>query len=261
MGFIYKITNTINGKCYIGETKIKNPLHRWCNHKSSIRAGKGCPALRNSFIKYGEHSFTFEILRECPDEHRIAIEEYYIEQYDSVIPNGYNISHGGQQGGTFAGHKHSEETKIKQAQTIRDLYRNTSIYDCNKGRPCASRKQVSSYDFNGNLVKTYNSILEAAKDVNITDPTIHKCLSNKRNQAGGYMWAYGSLVQINSKYITTNTSNKHPVVQYDLHGNTIAEFESVSEAARETNTYRSSLVQMLSGKSKTAGGFTWKYKS
>lgn len=260
MGFIYKITNTVNGKCYVGETIRKNPFNRWSGHKSSIKCNKGCPALRNAFKTYGEENFTFEVIRECPDECRLAIEEYYIEQYDSIIPNGYNISHGGQQGGTFAGHKHSEETKAKQAQTIREIYRNTNIYDCNKGRPCISRKIVSSYDFDGNLVKTYNSILEAAKDVGISDPLIHKCLNGKLKQSGSYQWARGQERTIPSKYIMSNKGGKHAVIQYDLKNNIISEFDSVSEASRKTNTHRSSIVQMLNGKSKTAGGFIWKYK-
>ena len=57
--YIYKITNKINGKLYIGETKEKNPQKRWKGHIYSIREGRGCPLLRSAFQKYGEENFTF----------------------------------------------------------------------------------------------------------------------------------------------------------------------------------------------------------
>lgn len=266
MGFIYKITNTVNGKCYIGETKEKNPLKRWQNHKYSIRTGKGCPALRNAFKTYGEESFTFEIIRECSDEHRIAIEEYYIEQYDSLVPNGYNVSAGGQQGGTFAGHKHSEETKLKQAIVTSNLFHNTNIYDKFKANRPNIKKIVSSYNFNGHLIKTYNSIVEAAKELNITDCSIHKCLTNKMKQTAGLLWAYGNEDTINAPIIYENNIYCNPknsiksIIQNDLFGNFISEFKSISNAALETGIKRTSISQMLSGRTKTAGGFIWKYK-
>jgi len=48
MGFIYKITNTITHKCYIGETKQSNPESRWKKHKNTIKNGLGCPALQDA---------------------------------------------------------------------------------------------------------------------------------------------------------------------------------------------------------------------
>ncbi len=263
MGFIYKITNTINGKCYIGETTEKNPLRRWENHKYAIKTGRGCPALRNAFKAHGEENFTFEIVRECKDEHIIAIEEYYIEQYDSLVPNGYNLSPGGQQGGTFAGHKHSNETKQKQADRIRDLYHNSTVFDNFKANISIIKKIVSSYDLNGKLVKIYDCIIDAAKENNITDGAIHNCLSNRRKQVAGFIWRYGNKNEIISPFINgcNNSKNKmKPVIQYDINNNKIKEFISINNASIQTNISRSSINQMLSGRTKTAGGFIWKYK-
>jgi predicted GIY-YIG superfamily endonuclease len=44
MGFIYKITNTVSGKCYIGETVQDAPEKRWKQHIQKINNNKGCPA-------------------------------------------------------------------------------------------------------------------------------------------------------------------------------------------------------------------------
>ena len=62
MGYIYKITNKITNKCYIGETKQSNPESRWKEHKNTIKNGVGCPALQDAVKKYGIDNFKFEIL-------------------------------------------------------------------------------------------------------------------------------------------------------------------------------------------------------
>jgi len=88
MGFIYKITNTITKKCYIGETTKENPEVRWKQHQYNVSKGIGCPALRNAVIKYGLDKFKFEVLIVCFDEDRYIYEKEYIKKYNSVVPNG-----------------------------------------------------------------------------------------------------------------------------------------------------------------------------
>ncbi len=245
----------------------KNPLRRWENHKYAIKTGKGCPALRNAFKAHGEENFTFEIIRECKDEYTIPIEEYYIEQYDSLVPNGYNVSPGGQQGGTFAGHKHSEETRKRQSDKMKDLYHNTNVFDKLKQNTNIITKIISSYDFNGKIIKTYQSITEAAKEIKISDGSIHKCLNNKMKQAAGFIWRYGNEIEIISPFINgkndgrTNVKNKKSIIQYDLEENKIAEYESIKSAAKTIQIHFSAISAALCGRTKTAGGFIWKYKT
>jgi group I intron endonuclease len=121
MGFIYKITNTINGKCYIGETTKSDPEKRWYQHKNTIKRGVGCPALQNSVVKHGIDNFKFEILIICFDEDRYKYEIEYIKKYNTLIPNGYNILEGGP-GGSFKGKKHSEETKQLLSKNNKQKY-------------------------------------------------------------------------------------------------------------------------------------------
>ena len=56
MGYIYKITNTVNNKVYIGQTK-QDPNKRWRGHKNAIKNGIGCPLLQKAFNKYGADKF------------------------------------------------------------------------------------------------------------------------------------------------------------------------------------------------------------
>lgn len=87
---IYKITNLINGKCYIGQsTNIKR---RWNNHKSdsvNIKSPHYNYHLYRAFRKYGIENFSFEIIEECCVKDLDEKEQYYIDEYDS-INMGYN---------------------------------------------------------------------------------------------------------------------------------------------------------------------------
>lgn len=85
-GIIYKITNKINGKVYIGKTvqKFYNRVKKG-NYKS-------CIALNNAFEKYGWENFDKEEFICALDEKYLAsLEELTIKYFNSLVPNGYNI--------------------------------------------------------------------------------------------------------------------------------------------------------------------------
>lgn len=86
---IYKITNVINEKVYVGESlDIKK---RWYSHRWHLRNRKYDSHFQKSWNKYGEESFEFSILKECLLEELQYWEEYYINLYESYKPeNGYN---------------------------------------------------------------------------------------------------------------------------------------------------------------------------
>ena len=121
MGFIYKIQNIITNKCYIGETQKTNPLLRWNEHKSKIEKGIGCPALQDAVKKYGIENFKFTLLIICFDEDRYKYEMEYIKKYNTMVPNGYNLTPGGE-GGGFYGKKHSQETINKLSNFMKNRY-------------------------------------------------------------------------------------------------------------------------------------------
>ena len=87
---IYKITNLINGKCYIGQSV--DILRRWRNHKetskNSSKEAYEYPLYR-AFRKYGIENFSFEILEECKKEELDIKETFYINKYNS-LDEGYN---------------------------------------------------------------------------------------------------------------------------------------------------------------------------
>ena len=88
---IYKITNLVTQKCYIGQT-IRNPKLREYEHFSDSRVVRmKSKKLYNSIEKYGKEKFIFEIIdRAITLDHLNVLEEYYVNAFDS-INNGYNI--------------------------------------------------------------------------------------------------------------------------------------------------------------------------
>ena len=103
MKAIYKITNTITNKIYIGQSN--NPMERWRQHKLRANAGadKGKSAIHDAMRAYGNENFTFEIIGWFEDYNEK--ERYYIQYYNTLLPNGYNIEPGGEE----PPHKYGEE--------------------------------------------------------------------------------------------------------------------------------------------------------
>lgn len=89
---IYKITNLVTNKVYIGQSV--NIERRWAEHKArAFDSHNNCfhLPLYRSIRKHGLNSFQFEILCRCSEEELNMKEAEYIQQYNSIIPNGYNI--------------------------------------------------------------------------------------------------------------------------------------------------------------------------
>jgi group I intron endonuclease len=109
-GIIYKITNKINGKVYIGQT-VRLLQERI---KSHVRASKRL-TIKSYFLralkKYGLDAFEWMTICECFSRKELDDKEiFYIKELNTVYPNGYNITLGG---GGMSGFKHSEKTLNK----------------------------------------------------------------------------------------------------------------------------------------------------
>jgi len=94
MLIVYKITNTINGKCYVGMSR-QTLNQRWSNHLQNYRSSKRGSRLYAALSKYGPDAFTREIIAYASSEDELrSLETSYIIQFDSYN-NGYNCNLGG----------------------------------------------------------------------------------------------------------------------------------------------------------------------
>ena len=112
---IYKITNTVNGKVYIGQTVQSNPKMRWYAHLADARRGKKS-YLYDSIRKYGKESFVWEIIDSALTiEELNAKEEYWLNFYREQGAVVYNNREAGKN------KTHSPESieRMRAAQKLR----------------------------------------------------------------------------------------------------------------------------------------------
>jgi group I intron endonuclease len=88
MGIVYKITNKINGKIYIGQTRM-SLNKRWYYHLYSSKKKNDCVFSR-AINKYGKNSFDIEILEIVELAVLTEKEQFYMQKFNSLLPNGYN---------------------------------------------------------------------------------------------------------------------------------------------------------------------------
>ena len=100
-GIIYKITNLVNGKLYIGKT-TENSSTYWNMHKNRAENGVN-KILYAAMRKYGHENFSFEVVEEIRSNAKEelnktlnALEIHHIKNFKSKIPNGYNVTDGGE---------------------------------------------------------------------------------------------------------------------------------------------------------------------
>lgn len=174
---VYKITNLINNKIYIGITNQGAGV-RFQKHLSDALHGSPFP-IHNALRKYGKQSFSLEIIEFCKTAEELKDrEKYWIAFYKSNDRSiGYNMTEGGD--GTF-GRSHSEETKekIRQKAIGRKASEETKkkMSEKRKGHKITETtrkifeaynakhsKKVLQFDLDGNFLNEYSSISEAAK--------------------------------------------------------------------------------------------------
>lgn len=192
---IYKITNLINNKVYIGQSV--DIEERWKHHRSNINTTD--TKKRNLYIyqamrKYGIENFEFSILEECDKSLLNEKEEYWIEYYHSHNKEfGYNLTDGGT-------------------------------------NPPYTGKKINQYDLDGNYIRSFKSAAEAAREYNIIPATITNCCYGIKTNptACGYLWRfdYQSPPQPYKR-----KANRYDIEQYDLNNNLIQTFPSLRQAS------------------------------
>ena len=118
---------------------------------------------------------------------------------------------------------------------------------------------ILQYSLDGNFINKFNGQGEAEKITGVKSKLINKCLRmNGYDQAGGYVWFYENNLPKEIKKYKENRTRK-PISQYDLSGNLIANYNSISEAAKILNITIGIIVTNLKHITKTCKGFIFTY--
>ena len=111
--YIYCISNSVNKKQYIGAT-YRKVEQRFGQHISDAvnNRGNGCTSIKNAIKEFGEDCFSVSTLLICNEEQVDFYEDRFINLYNTLYPNGYNLKTGGR-----SGCKLLEETKKQIAES------------------------------------------------------------------------------------------------------------------------------------------------
>jgi len=202
---IYKITNIINNKVYIGQTvrTLKKRMNEHFRHNITI--------IDKALRKYGKSSFKIEIIDNANNIEELNEKEiYWINYFECMVPKGYNQCYGG---GNSKGYKHKEKFKKKMRDSKRNAYYgiNNPFY----GRTHSDeQKQKWSHTRSGmkhltndqikklrkshhklsvvnvDTGEIFDSIKLAAEKYNLKDTHITRVCKGKRKTTGGYRWEY-----------------------------------------------------------------------
>lgn len=181
--------------------------------------------LYTAIRKYGIENFSFEIIEECPVEKLLEREFYWIDYYDS--------------------YKHG--------------------YNCNPGGTGGTPIPVVQYDLDGNFIKRFDSLINAAASLNLSKHNLSSCCNGKQKSYGGYLWAYEGekppKPYLDKRIGHTTSSAARKIKQFNKQNEFIEEYISAHEAARQIGKPKCAnhITECCQGKRKTCEGYIWKY--
>jgi len=257
MGYVYKITNKITKKCYIGVTVQHNYNDRWRKHINCLKYKEGCPLLKKSMQKHGVDNFTFEILIICFDEDVVKFEKEYIKRYNSQTPNGYNILSGGQIGDGHVGFKHRPESIEKMKASVKKFREaNPNYYETYRERHQATMKTINISECVKNSEKFQKAMAERReRNIKTSDETKQKI----RESLKKYYMNNTPTPTTNKTIEGIKKALSKPIAQYTNEGVLVKEYESITIAGHTSGVKSSNIKRVLYDNTKTAGGFVWKF--
>lgn len=286
MAYIYKITNLINNKIYIGET-IRSVNVRWNEHKSVCMNEKGHGYnyhIHASMRKYGIENFSIETIEECEDEERFARETYYILLYNSNDrEKGYNYIIEGEGSSNYLTqdfldawneglkifdiaeklgcHYSTVSTRLKaNGITQEQIKERTGLYIRERdGKP------VEQYSLTGDFIKEYPSTGSCFED-GYQQSAISNVCNQKQKSAYGFLWKYKNDERDIQEWINIYNNKKDAgkpkkrIGQYDIETNELIQiFDSAADAARSLDLNDKSCICRAARKLGKSHGYKWRY--
>ena len=258
MWTIYKITNLINGKAYIGQTCQKVET-RWAEHKRG-KTSTNSP-LKRAIEKYGWDNFSKEVIDTADTlEEALEKEIYWIEYYKTCVlvygkEAGYNLSRGGE--GVFyitpeqenlileLWNQHNSLTQIGKLLKIdrhtvqRALIRKGIDEEEFKVSQFYHYHPVYVYNLNGQLLDVFNTRNEACNAYSINTNQIQNVLSHKLASTHNLIFLYEEEIgELNNHIIRAHKMHKGKVQSTNLLTGEITIYNSIGEAQKNTGIDR-----------------------
>lgn len=185
-GIIYKITNLINNKKYIGQTTKYYPSERFRRHITDSINHRIDTYFSKAINKYGEKAFVFQIIDTANNQEELnRKEKIYIKFYDTLNRNkGYNLTEGGISSG---GNTYKYRTEEQMEKTKAKLSKSKM------GKNNPNHKMIEQIDLITNETLIFGSEMEAARYHNIKSKDVirRRCIGEiKKPYRNRYMFKF-----------------------------------------------------------------------
>lgn len=227
---VYKYTNKVNGKVYIGQTRQSVEKRAQGNGWGY----KKCPHFASAIKHYGWDNFECEILHDnLTREEADELEIKYVKYYRDELNMAYNLSDGGKSKGI---HRNSEEVKkmISESMKGKNVGEKNGMY----GKPSPRRLEVYQYDLDLNLMNTYPSILAAADIIKSPASSLSNVLKKEPIRIDKFIYSITELKNINIDDIRVYNKLNIKVYQYDLNKNLVNTYKNTIEAIKSKLVYQ-----------------------
>lgn len=288
MAIIYKITNKINGKIYIGET-TSSLEQRWKDHcKDGKNGSHNKSVLHDAIHKYGVDNFSIEQIDEVPDEQRFEKETEYIIKYQSLVSqHGYNIVLYGTGYGIYnaddfvelweQGYTQQEIIDIigcsqSTVKKFLSSYGVTSFdFKSRAGIESAKKqglnKPIEQYSLDGQFIQEWESASDCARhNIDFIQSGISQACRGEISSYKGYLWKLKAdttpievLVQ---RCLNTPEGCKPPKKIAQIDKNTkqiVCIYNSAAQAARELGIKHKTNICLAARKGTLSHGYYWEY--
>ncbi|MGF9774798.1 GIY-YIG nuclease family protein [Priestia aryabhattai] len=248
VGFIYVITNKINGKKYIGQAKDYRKRRR--EHRNDLKGKRHHNKhLQRAWDKYGENSFTFEVIAVVRCSMLDDAEIHYIAHFNS-FEQGYNRTTGGD---GARGYKHTKESKAKLRQANQgENNPNTLLTDEQREIVYRDTQHTDVY-----WAEKFGVKRKAVNQVRLGKSGTH--VTKRINNEEGFFHS-AHLARLEAKEAGVNRSAPKPVAQIDaITGKIIRVWESAYEADCEGCFHNAPISRCCNDKQKTHKGYRWQF--
>lgn len=233
MGYIYKITNKINGKIYIGQTK-KTIEERFQEHlkKAKIHTNR---YLYDAMNKYGYENFIVSQIEECANSKLDEREIYWIAFYQSNNKQyGYNMTIGGGGGDTWITNPHKEEIAKKISQANKGKHKNPQVIQkwvtaAKEANTIKIDKQELKQD-----IQNFMSIEDICKKYHLSRKTFYNKCKEYFNATPTEIRG-DKLTHTNSRKINLNKQQLHQLLLQEKSLEEMAQYFNVSKETVRRN--------------------------
>lgn len=238
---IYAWENKINGKRYIGQSTDCEKRRREHIYTAKYGGKDSNRALYRAINKYGIDNFLFYIICECEPSELNDKEKFFINEYDTMGINGYNMTSGGDCNFVMT---QEIKDKISQAKTG---HKNTKEHNANISSGLMGHKVSAETRERMSKAQTGHKVSgETATKISIANKG--RKFDEERRAAYTSYWA------------SISGRLNRPVLWYDSNLCLIKEFSSLTEAHNETHISKSSISECCNGKVRFVRGYTFRFK-